>query len=327
VIADITERKSLEDQLEYRAFHDHLTDLPNRRLFFDRLHQALDRTRRRADQHVAVLFMDLDDFKSINDSLGHEAGDLILKAVAGRMESCLRPEDSLARFGGDEFVVLLEAIGDSEVAVQVAERITRELGRPFELDGRELFVSSSIGISVGNALTRTPEGLLRDADTAMYRVKAECGAFRVFDPAMYEHNRGHIELEGDLRRALETSHEQLPILYQPMASISTGEIVGMEVLLRWDHPEHGRLAPAAFVPLAEETGLIVSLGRWVLQEACRRAREWQESYPWAVPLTMAVNLSARQLRYTDLVREVKDTLRRTPWTPGASRWRSPRAFW
>jgi diguanylate cyclase (GGDEF)-like protein/PAS domain S-box-containing protein len=266
VIADITERKSLEDQLEYRAFHDHLTDLPNRRLFFDRLHQALDRTRRRADQHVAVLFMDLDDFKSINDSLGHEAGDLILKAVAGRMESCLRPEDSLARFGGDEFVVLLEAIGDSEVAVQVAERITRELGRPFELDGRELFVSSSIGISVGNALTRTPEGLLRDADTAMYRVKAEGGAFRVFDPAMYEHNRGHIELEGDLRRALETSHEQLPILYQPMASISTGEIVGMEALLRWDHPEHGRLAPAAFVPLAEETGLIVPLGRWVLQE-------------------------------------------------------------
>jgi diguanylate cyclase (GGDEF)-like protein/PAS domain S-box-containing protein len=315
VMSDITERKSLEDQLEYRAFHDHLTDLPNRRLFLDRLHQALDRTRRRTDQQVAVLFMDLDEFKAINDSLGHEAGDLVLKAVAGRMESCLRPEDSLARFGGDEFVVLLEAIGGLDVAVQVAERITRELGRPFVLEGKELFVSSSIGIGVGNARTRTPEGLLRDADAAMYRVKAEGGAFKVFDPAMYERNKGRIELEGDLRRALETSHEQLPVLYQPMASIPTGEIVGMEALLRWNHPEHGLLAPAAFVPMAEETGLIVPLGRWVIQEACRRAREWQESYPGAVHLTMAVNLSARQLRYTELVREVEDVLRRTALDP------------
>jgi diguanylate cyclase (GGDEF)-like protein/PAS domain S-box-containing protein len=315
VMSDITERKYLEDQLEYRAFHDHLTDLPNRRLFLDRLHQALDRTRRRTDQQVAVLFMDLDEFKTINDSLGHEAGDLMLKAVAGRMESCLRPEDSLARFGGDEFVVLLEAIGDLEVAVQVAERITTEIGRPFVLEGKELFFSSSIGISVGNARTKSPEGLLRDADTAMYRVKAEGGAFRVFDPAMYERNKGHIELEDDLRRALETPHEQLPVLYQPMASIPTGEIVGMEALLRWDHQEHGRLAPATFVPMAEETGLIVPLGRWVLQEACRRAREWQDSYPRAVSLTMAVNLSARQLRNTELVREVEDILRRTALDP------------
>jgi diguanylate cyclase (GGDEF)-like protein/PAS domain S-box-containing protein len=317
VMADITERKFLEDQLEYRAFHDHLTDLPNRRLFLDRLHQALDRTRRRTDQQVAVLFMDLDEFKIINDSMGHEAGDLILKAVTGRMESCLRPEDSLARFGGDEFVVLLDAIESLEVAVQVAERITRELGRPFVLEGKELFVSSSIGISVGNARTTTPESLLRDADTAMYRVKAEGGSFKVFDPAMYERVKGHIELEGDLRRALETSHEQLPVLYQPMISIPTGEIVGMEALLRWDHPEHGRLAPAAFVPMAEETGLIVPLGRRVLQEACRRAGEWQESYPGAVPLTMAVNLSVRQLRYSELVREVEDTLRRTALDPGS----------
>jgi diguanylate cyclase (GGDEF)-like protein/PAS domain S-box-containing protein len=318
VMSDITERKSLEEQLEYRALHDHLTDLPNRRLFFDRLHQALDRTRRRTDQQVALLFMDLDEFKTINDSLGHKAGDLILKAVAGRMESCLRPEDSLARFGGDEFVVLLEAIGGSEVAVQVAKRITRELGRPFVLEGRELFVSSSIGISVGNARTRTPEGLLKEADTAMYSVKAEGGAFfRMFDPAMYERNKGHIELEGDLRRALETSHEQLHVLYQPMASISTGEIVGMEAMLRWDHPDQGRLDPAAFVPMAEETGLIVPLGRWALEEACRRAREWQERYPGAVPLTMAVNLSARQLRYTELVREVDDILSRTFLDPSS----------
>jgi diguanylate cyclase (GGDEF)-like protein/PAS domain S-box-containing protein len=315
VMSDITDRKSLEDQLEYRAFHDHLTDLPNRRLFFDRLHQALDRTRRRTGQQVAVLFMDLDNFKSINDSLGHEAGDLVLKAVAGRMEGCLRPEDSLARFGGDEFVVLLEAIGGPEVAVQVAERIARELGRPFVLEGQDLFVSSSIGISVGNARTKTPEDLLREADTAMYRVKSEGGTFRVFDPAIYGRNKDRIDLEDDLRGALEISQEQLPVLYQPMASITTGEIVGTEALLRWDHPERGRLAPAAFVPMAESTGLIVPLGRWVLQEACRRAREWQESFPGAVPLTMAVNLSARQLRYSELAREVEDTLRRTALDP------------
>jgi diguanylate cyclase (GGDEF)-like protein/PAS domain S-box-containing protein len=317
VMSDITERKSLEDQLEYRAFHDHLTDLPNRRLFLDRLHGALDRTRGRADRQVAVLFMDLDDFKIVNDSLGHEAGDLILNAVAGRMESCLRPEDSLARFGGDEFVVLLEAVRGPEAAAQVAERIARELGKPFVLEGKELFVSSSIGISVGNAQTATPEGLVREADTAMYGAKAGGGAFKVFDPDMYERSKGHTELEDDLRRALETPKEQLPVLYQPMASIPTGEIVGMEALLRWDHPEHGRLAPAAFVPMAEETGLIVPLGRWVLQEACRRAREWQESFPGAVPLTIAINLSARQLRYTELIREVKDALRRTALDPSS----------
>ncbi|HEX5849888.1 MAG TPA: PAS domain S-box protein [Rubrobacter sp.] len=316
VMSDITERKSLEDQLEYRAFHDHLTDLPNRRLFLDRLHGALDRTRGRTNRQVAVLFMDLDDFKSVNDSLGHEAGDLILNAVAGRMESCLRPEDSLARFGGDEFVVLLEAIRGPEAAVQVAERIARELGKPFVLDGKELFVSSSIGISVGNAKTKTSEGLLREADAAMYGAKAEDGAFKMFDPAMYERNRGHVELGGDLRRALETSQEQLSVLYQPMASIPTGEIVGVEALLRWNHPEHGRLAPTAFVPMAEETGLIIPLGRLVLQEACRRAREWQESYPQAFPLTMSVNLSARQLRYADLVREVEDALGRNALDPG-----------
>jgi diguanylate cyclase (GGDEF)-like protein/PAS domain S-box-containing protein len=316
VMSDITERKSLEDQLEYRAFHDHLTDLPNRRLFLDRLHRALERTRGRTDRQVAVLFLDLDEFKNINDSLGHEAGDLILNAVAERMESCLRPEDSLARFGGDEFVVLLEAIRDPQVAVQVAKRIANELGKPYVLEDKELFVSSSIGISVGNAQTETPEGLLREADTAMYGAKAEGGTFKVFDQAMNERNRGHIELGGDLRRALETPHEQLPVLYQPMASIPTGEIVGLEALLRWNHPEHGRLAPAAFVPMAEETGLIIPLGHWVLEEACRRAREWQESFPGAFPLTMAVHLSARQLRYTDLVREVEDALGRSALDPG-----------
>ncbi|MBA2534041.1 MAG: PAS domain S-box protein [Rubrobacter sp.] len=317
VFYNITDRKALEEQLEHWAFHDHLTDLPNRQLFLDRLRQALDRTRRRKSRKVAVLFLDLDEFKIINDSLGHEAGDLLLTVVAQRLKHCLRPGDSLARFGGDEFVVLIEDIGHLEEAVRVAERITEELERPFLLDGKELFASSSIGIGLGNAWTKTPEGLLRDADTAMYRVKEEGGAFRVFDPTMYERARGRLELEGDLRRTLEAPYEQLSVFYQPMASIPTGEIVGMEALLRWNHPEHGRLTPSGFIPMAEETGLIVPMGRWVLGEACRRAKEWRERYPKNTPLTMAVNLSARQLRYPELVGEVKETLRQVALDPAS----------
>ncbi len=218
-------------------------------------------------------------------------------------------------FGGDEFVVLLEDIEGIEAAVRVAERITEELGRPFLLEGRELFASSSIGIGLGDARTKTPEELLRDADTAMYRVKEEGGTFRVFDPAMYEQAKGRLELEGNLRRALEAPHEQLPVFYQPMASIRTGEIVGMEALLRWDHPERGLLSLSRFVPVAEETGLIVQTGKWVLGEACRRAKEWQERYPNDTPLTMAVNLSVRQLRYPELVDEVEEALRRAALDP------------
>ncbi len=317
VFYNITDRKALEEQLEHWAFHDHLTDLPNRQLFLDRLRQALDRTRRRKGQKVAVLFMDLDEFKTINDSLGHEAGDLLLTVVAQRLKRCLRPGDSLARFGGDEFVVLIEDIEHVEEAVRVAERITEELERPFDLEGKALFASSSIGIGLGNAWTKTPEGLLRDADTAMYRVKEEGGAFRVFDPTMYERARGRLELEGDLRRTLEAPYEQLSVFYQPMASIPTGEIVGMEALVRWDHPEHGRLTPSGFIPMAEETGLIVPMGRWVLGEACRRAKEWREGYPKNPPLTMAVNLSARQLRYPELVGEVEETLRQVALDPAS----------
>jgi diguanylate cyclase (GGDEF)-like protein/PAS domain S-box-containing protein len=312
VIYDLTERKALEERLEHRAFHDYLTDLPNRQLFVDRLRKALDRTRRKRGRKVAVLFMDLDEFKIINDSLGHEAGDVLLTLVARRLKRCLRPEDTLARFGGDEFVVLIEDIEDSKVAVRVALRITEELKKPFFLEARELVASSSIGIGLGDARTKTPEALLMDADTAMYRAKEEGGAFRVFDPAMYERAKGRLELEADLRRTLEAPYERLPVFYQPMVSMSNGKIVGMEALLRWNHPEQGLLAPPEFIPMAEETGLIVPMGRWVLNEACRRAREWQERYP---QLTMAVNISARQLRYPELVGEVEDALRKAALDP------------
>ncbi len=316
VFYDLTERKALEERLEHRAFHDYLTDLPNRQLFVDRLSQALDRTRRRRDRKVAVLFTDLDEFKIINDSLGHEAGDLLLTLVAERLERCLRPEDSLARFGGDEFVVLIEDVEGPDVAVRVAERIIEELARPFVLEDRELFASSSIGISLGDARTKTPEDLLRDADTAMYRAKEQGGTYRVFDPDMYVRARGRLDLEGDLRRTLEAPHEQLPVFYQPMASIPKGTIVGMEALLRWAHPERGLLLPSEFISEAERTGLIVPMGRWVLDEACRRAKEWQERHPTHAPLAMAVNLSARQLRYPELVGEVEDALGQAALDPG-----------
>lgn len=317
VFYDITDRKALEEQLEHWAFHDHLTDLPNRQLFLDRLRQALDRTRRRKGQQVAVLFIDLDEFKVINDSLGHEAGDLLLTVVAQRLEHCLRPGDSLARFGGDEFVVLVEDIDRLELAVRVAERITEELEKPFLLEGKELFASSSIGIGMGDAWTKTPDGLVRDADTAMYRAKEDGGDFRVFDSTMHERARGRLELEGDLRRTLEDPYDQLSVFYQPMASIPTGEIVGMEALVRWDHPEQGRMTPSGFIPMAEETGLIVPMGQWVLGEACRCAKEWRERYPEKAKLTMAVNLSARQLRYPELVGEVEEVLRRVDLDPAS----------
>ena len=315
VFYDLTERKALEERLEHRAFHDYLTDLPNRQLFVDRLRQALDRTRRTTDRKVAVLFTDLDEFKIINDSLGHETGDLLLTLVAERLGRCLRPVDSLARFGGDEFVVLIEDVEGPEMAVQVAGRIIEELARPFLLEDRELFASSSIGISLGDARTKTPEDLLRDADTAMYRAKEQGGTYSVFDPDMYVRARGRLDLEGDLRRTLEAPHEQLPVFYQPLVSIPKGEIVGMEALLRWAHPERGLLAPAGFISEAERTGLIVPMGRWVLNEACRRAREWQERHPRDAPLAMAVNLSARQLRYPELVGEVEDALRQAALDP------------
>jgi diguanylate cyclase (GGDEF)-like protein/PAS domain S-box-containing protein len=317
ILYDLTERKALEERLEHRAFHDYLTDLPNRQLFVERLRNALDRTRRKEGRKVAVLFTDLDEFKIINDSLGHEAGDVLLTLVAQRLKRCLRPEDSLARFGGDEFVVLIEDIEGPEVAVRVAQRITEELKEPFLLEGRELFAPSSIGIGLGDARTKTPEALLMDADTAMYRAKEEGGTFRVFDQDMYKRARGRLELEADLRRTLEAPHERLPVFYQPMVSIPEGKIVGMEALVRWSHPEKGLLVPPEFIPMAEETGLIVPMGQWVLDEACRRARDWQERYAKKVPLTMAVNISARQLHYPELVGEVEEALRRAALDPGS----------
>ncbi len=295
---DITERKILEERLEHRAFYDPLTGLPNRYLFTDRLGQALRRTERRAGSTVAMLFMDLDGFKAINDSLGHEMGDQLLIAVAERLESCLRSEDTLARFGGDEFVVLLEGIEVPNRAVQVAERITAGFRAPIAVDGRDLYVKASIGISLRDARTKSPEDLLRSADTAMYRAKDEGIDYKMFDEAMHARAVNRLELENDLRRAIE--REEFIVHYQPIVNLQTGELWGLEALVRWDHPERGLLDPDEFVPVAEESGLVVPMGELVLEEACRRAVEWQREFPRTPPLAMSVNLSGRQLRRPDL---------------------------
>jgi diguanylate cyclase (GGDEF)-like protein/PAS domain S-box-containing protein len=308
VFYDLTERKFLEERLNYQAFHDSLTDLPNRQLFMDRLGQALRRTIRR-HKRVAVLFMDLDGFKVVNDSLGHEVGDLLLTVVAQRLKRCLRPEDTLARFGGDEFVVLIEALDDPAQAVQVAERITEELRRPFIMEARDLYVIASIGISLGDTRTHDPDALLREADTAMYRAKDEGGDFRVFNPAMYERAFTRLEVENDLRRAIE--QEQFIIHYQPMVDLQTGELWGMEALVRWAHPERGLLEPSEFVPVAEESGLVIPMGEQILREACFKAKEWQEESFRIPPLVMSVNLSASQLSRLDLADTVERVLGET----------------
>jgi diguanylate cyclase (GGDEF)-like protein/PAS domain S-box-containing protein len=307
-IQDISERKVLEERLQHRAFHDSLTDLPNRQLFMDRLGQALRRTRRR-HKRVAVLFMDLDGFKVVNDSLGHQVGDLLLTVVAQRLRRCLRPEDTLARFGGDEFVVLIEGLDDPAQAVQVAERITEEVRRPFILEGRDLYMIASIGISLGDARTHDPDALLREADTAMYRAKDEGGDFRVFNPAMYERAFTRLEVENDLRRAIE--QEEFLVHYQPMVDLQTAELWGMEALVRWDHPERGLLEPSEFVPVAEESGLVIPMGEQILREACFRAKEWQEENPRVPPLVISVNLSALQLSRLDLAETVERVLGET----------------
>jgi len=307
IMSDVTERKALEEKLEHLAFHDGLTGLANRRLFVDRLGQALGKTGRHEGRKVAVLFMDLDDFKHVNDSLGHEAGDLLLTVVAQRLERCLRTEDTLARFGGDEFVVLVEDTGGPEEAVRVAERIVEGFGDPFRLDGRELYARASIGIATGDARTKTPEDLLRDADTAMYRAKEAGSGYSLFDPAMHERAVGRLELENDLRRAIR--EEEFVVHYQPIVRLHGGEVFAVEALVRWQHPERGLLNPGEFVPIAEESGLVVPMGEAVLGEACRRAKGWQEEHPRMPPLVMSVNLSARQLARPDLAETVKGALR------------------
>ena len=314
VAEDISERLRFEEQLAHQALHDALTGLANRTLFSDRLQHALA-ARSRRPSLLAVLFLDLDGFKLVNDSLGHGVGDQLLVTVAERLRDCVRGGDTVARFGGDEFLVLLDDVESPEHASETAERILTALAQPVALAGREVVVTASIGLSVhrGSDAAR-PDELVREADIAMYSAKAAGKARAVaFDASLDASALERLELETDLRRAIE--REQLVLHYQPEVDLTTGEIVGVEALVRWDHPERGLVPPSEFIALAEETGLISAIGEWVLRAACRQGREWQALRPHGLPLVVGVNLSARQLAERNFVDLVEDVLRETALEP------------
>ena len=305
--SDITARKADESRLAHQAYHDPLTELPNRALFHDRLNRALSRARRHG-KYIAVLFLDLDRFKIINDSLGHDAGDRLLVMVGQRLRARMRPEDTAARLGGDEFTVLLEDIEDIHHAAGVAERIAEDLRAPFEIGGREVFTTSSIGIAISDGHSHVADDLMRHADAAMYQAKAHGKArYRIFDEALTSRALEHLELENDLRRALLRG--EFAVFYQPIVSLADRKVRGYEALLRWNHPTLGLLAPKRFIPIAEETGLIVPIGAWVMREACAQMRRWQDER--AQPLVISVNLSARQFEQPHLVADVAEILEET----------------
>ena len=300
---EINSRQKLQSQLLDIALHDSLTGLPNRVLFIRRLENALNRAKQESSYQFALLFLDCDRFKVINDSLGHLVGDELLIAIAHRLQACLIPIHTLARLGGDEFGILLENITDINMAIQVAERILQQLALAFKLSRYEVFMNASIGISWGNKDYDRPEYLLRDADTAMYRAKAQGRAkYHVFNPAMHQEAIQLLELENDLRRAVE--RQEFLVYYQPIVSLTTGRISGFEALVRWQHPIRGLVSPIEFIPVAEETGLINAINTWVLQSACHQLSIWQHHPVTPEPLTMSVNLSARLFLQPNLVEQI-----------------------
>ena len=312
VFLDVTDRKRMETELERLALYDPLTGLPNRALFGDRLRQVLSRRGREAA--TAVYFLDLDRFKRINDSLGHGAGDAVLREVAERLASVVRPEDTVARFGGDEFTILCESVGGVLEAVAIADRLQRPLRNPLSLGGAELRLSASIGVALVEADDNGDgQHLIEDADAAMYRAKERGGArTELFDSAMRENAVRAMRIEQELQRALEEG--ELRLHYQPSVDLATGQVVGAEALVRWEHPKRGLIVPDRFLGVAEETGLIVPLGTWVLGEACRQLAEWQ-GRPETAHLHLSVNLSARELTHPDAVSTVLSAVRESGIDP------------
>ena len=313
-VRNVTEQKRFEAQLRHNATHDPLTGLPNRTLFIERLAKAMERSRPQGAPGYAVLFIDLDSFKVVNDSLGHAAGDELLVQVAQRLKKCLGPWDILARHGGDEFTVLVGQTQDPDDAVDLAEHILAELIHPVRLGDNEIYTNASIGIAPGHADYASTEELLRDADTAMYRAKAAGKAgYVVFDQDMYARARARLRVETEFRQAID--NQELRVHYQPIVSLASGRLTGFEALMRWQHPVRGLLAPHEFLHVAEETGLILPAGWWLLEEACRQLHAWRLSHPQAKDLTVAVNLAHKQFMYTGLPQRVNGVLLETGLAP------------
>ena len=313
-IQDVTDRKRAEARLQHEALHDGLTNLPNRAMFIDRLELAIARAQRHTERNFAVLYMDLDRFKVVNDSLGHAVGDQLLIEVAKRLGGCVRAGDTVSRFGGDEFVLLIEDIREEGEAIEVAERIKSELTLPFDISGREVFTTASIGIASSWTSYQEAEGLVRDADAALYRAKsAGKNRHEIYDSAMHARVSDLLLMETALRLAVE--RREFIVYYQPIVGLNDFKLLGFEALIRWNHPEKGFVSPAEFIPLAEETGLIVEIGEWVLAESCRQMERWQKIFPIDPPMFVSVNLSGRQFIQSDLVERVAAVIRETKVDP------------
>lgn len=315
IYQDISERKAFEEQITHQAFHDALTGLPNRTLFAERLERAIQRCKRRPSSHYAALMIDLNKFKAVNDSLGHAAGDALLKEVARRLAACVRSVDTVARLGGDEFAVILEELAGAKEVLRVAKRILSVLGQPFRTCGADVTPGASIGIVARIADYDTAEETLRDADIAMYRAKEQGKGHLIFDNRMRQEILDSISLETELREALDKGG--MVLHYQPIVSVMHERLEGFEALVRWDHPLRGMVPPDRFIPLAEETGLIVELGKWVISEACHSLRRWRDAIPGAGDLCMSVNVSIRQFAKKGLVEHVARVLKDTDIPPGS----------
>lgn len=317
-LSDVTARKRAEERLSHDAFHDSLTGLPNRNLFLDRIDLTQRQSRRRQRATGALLFLDLDRFKNVNDSIGHSMGDKLLVQIASRLTDLLRPADTIARLGGDEFAILLPDVRNATAASQVAERILEVLGGKFVISGHEVFATASIGIALNTMEYERPEELLRDADIAMYRAKANGKArYEMFDREMHNRAVAQLRLETDLRRAIENN--EFTLEYQPIVSLKDGRMVGFESLVRWDHPERGQLPPMEFIPTAEETGLIVPICWWTLYEACRQMSQWRKDFADRPPVTVSVNVSGRLFHQWDMVEQFERIFLETGMDPSLLR--------
>lgn len=310
---DITERKKYEQELTKLAYRDALTGLSNRAYFMTKLRYALEHADA-ADQRVALLFFDLDNFKVVNDSLGHDKGDEVLQIVAARIQSCMRKEDTAARLGGDEFTILIEFVLNVDHITSIAHRIMSTLKSSIQLNDREIYVGCSMGIAISTPHQDSPEELLRMADLAMYEAKGMGkGCYAIFDPHMNVSAKERLELETELRRALQ--RKELQIYYQPILSLETRGVVELEALIRWQHPRRGLVMPSEIIPLAEETGLIIEIGQWVLEEACRQMQSWHEKYPETSSISLSVNLSPRQFQNDGLVNDIHQAIRASGLAP------------